>query len=82
MGRTELAANEFRITQAEEKLRLENIQGETKAIRTHYDVGVKVRTTIRQIGGTMPENLAAEGSIKRLAAKRDRERRKQLKGKK
>lgn len=82
MGRTELAANEFRITQTEEKLRLENIQGETKAIRTHFNVGVKVRTTIREIGGTMPENLPAESSIKRLAAKKERERKKQLKGRK
>lgn len=81
MGRTELAANEFRITQTEEKLRLENIQGETKAIRTHFNVGMKVRTTISEIGGTMPENLPAEGSIKKLADKKARERKKQLKGK-
>ncbi len=60
MGSTELAANLFRATQTEEKLRRENIQGKTKANRTHYEVGKKVRQTIEDLGGTMPEELPAE----------------------
>ena len=57
MGSTELAANLFRATQTEEKLRRENIQGKEAANQTHYDVGKKVRQTIAELGGTMPENL-------------------------
>lgn len=57
MGSTELAANLFRATQTEEKLRRENIQGKENANRTHYEVGVKVRKTIKELGGTMPEDL-------------------------
>ena len=57
MGSTELAANLFRATQTDEKLRRENIKGKDAANRTHYDVGRKVRQTIRELGGTMPEDL-------------------------
>jgi DNA-damage-inducible protein D len=57
MGSTELAANLFRATQTEEKLRRENIKGKTVANQTHYKVGVKVRQTIKELGGTMPEDL-------------------------
>ncbi len=78
IGRAELAANEFRITQAEEKLRKNAIKGERLAIDTHHEVGRKVRKAIADIGGTMPENLPAEPSIKKLAAKKANE----LKGKK
>jgi len=67
---TELAANEFRVTQAEDKLRTQQIKGETKAIQTHYQVGVEVRNTIKKIGGTMPERLPAAPSIKRIKAKK------------
>jgi DNA-damage-inducible protein D len=70
IGRAELAANEFRITQTEEKLRIEGIRGEQKAIHTHHAVGKKVRKAIEDIGGTMPERLPAAPSIKKLAAKR------------
>jgi len=66
MGSTELAANLFRATQTEEKLRRENIKGKTKANRTHYEVGKKVRKTIQELGGTMPENLPVADSIKKL----------------
>ena len=68
IGRVELAANEFRATQTEEKLRLDNIKGEQKAIDTHKAVGKRVRKAIIEIGGTLPEDLPAEPSIKRLAA--------------
>ena len=57
MGATELAANLFRITQTDDKLRRENIKGKEKANETHYAVGKKVRQTIAELGGTMPENL-------------------------
>jgi DNA-damage-inducible protein D len=66
MGSTELAANLFRATQTEEKLRRENIQGKKNANKTHYEVGEKVRKTIEEIGGEMPENLPVADSIKKL----------------
>jgi DNA-damage-inducible protein D len=69
MGSTELAANLFRATQTEEKLRRDRITGKDKAHRTHYEVGAKVRQTIREIGGTMPENLPPAESIKKLEAR-------------
>ncbi|MDR2546713.1 MAG: DNA damage-inducible protein D [Lachnospiraceae bacterium] len=57
MGSEELAANLFRITQTESKLKRENIQGAQAAVTTHYTVGKRVRQTIKDLGGTMPENL-------------------------
>lgn len=57
MGSTELAANLFRATQTDEKLRRENIQGKVEANKTHYEVGKTVRKTIEELGGTMPEEL-------------------------
>jgi len=57
MGSTELAANLFRATQTEEKLRREKVQGKSHANATHFDVGKKVRQTIQELGGTMPEDL-------------------------
>ncbi len=69
MGSTELAANLFRATQTEEKLRNENIKGKQKANQTHFEVGRKVRQTIKEIGGTMPENLSVEESIKTIQKK-------------
>jgi len=71
-GRVELAANEFRITQAEEKLRRDRVKGEATAIETHRQVGHAVRSTIEKLGGTLPENLRPEPSIKQLTAKRQR----------
>jgi DNA-damage-inducible protein D len=78
MGSTELAANLFRATQTEEKLRNENIQGKEEANRTHYQVGVKVRETIREIGGTMPEDLPVAESIKKVQKKLESNSQKQL----
>lgn len=57
MGSTELAANLFRATQTDEKLRRENIKGKTSANTAHREVGAKVRTTISELGGVMPEEL-------------------------
>ena len=78
MGSTELAANLFRATQTEEKLRREHIKGKNNANQTHYDVGRKVRQTIKELGGTMPENLPTpEKSIKQI--EREQEKKKKLK---
>jgi DNA-damage-inducible protein D len=69
MGSTELAANLFRATQAEEKLRREEVRGKDAANRTHREVGAKVRQTIRELGGTMPEKLPVAESIRKIEAK-------------
>ena len=65
MWSEELAANLFRTTQADAKLRRENIQGEMNANLTHYHVGQKVRKTIEELGGTMPEDLPPTDSVKK-----------------
>lgn len=69
MGSTELAANLFRATQTEEKLKREQVKGKQKANQTHFEVGKKVRKTIQELGGTMPENLPPTESIKKLEKK-------------
>ena len=69
MGSTELAANLFRATQAEDKLRREKITGKAKANQAHREVGAKVRQTIKELGGTMPEELPTVESIKTLESK-------------
>ena len=67
MGSTELAANLFRATQTEEKLRRDKVRGKSQANKTHIDVGRKVRQTIQELGGTMPENLPKpESSIQQI----------------
>jgi DNA-damage-inducible protein D len=81
MGSTELAANLFRATQTEEKLRRENIKGKQKANQTHYEVGKKVRKTIRELGGTMPENLPTTESIKKTERKLKSDEKRALKSK-
>lgn len=73
MGSTELAANLFRATQTDEKLRRENIQGKDAANQTHFEVGAKVRQTIAELGGTMPEDLPTpEKSIKQIAREQEK----------
>jgi DNA-damage-inducible protein D len=74
MGRMELAANAFRITQTEGKLTEQNIIGQAKATEMHREVGEKVRYAIKDIGGTMPESLPAEPSVKRLIQQKRRSR--------
>ena len=76
MGSTELAANLFRATQTEEKLKRDKIKGKNNANKTHLEVGKKVRQTIKELGGTMPENLPVEDSIKKIESKE----KKQIKG--
>jgi DNA-damage-inducible protein D len=69
MGSTELAANLFRATQTEEKLRRDQVSGKTRANKTHFGVGRKVRQTINELGGTMPENLPKpDSSIQQIAS--------------
>ncbi|MFC1476254.1 DNA damage-inducible protein D [Candidatus Zixiibacteriota bacterium] len=67
-GRTELAANEFRITQTEQALVRDEIHGDLEARETHRRVGQAVRDTISELGGTMPEDLPPEPTIKKLEA--------------
>lgn len=57
MGSTELAANLFRISQTTEKLKKSKNVSKERASHIHYEVGSKVRKAIKDIGGTMPENL-------------------------
>jgi len=57
MGSTELAANLFRATQTDEQIHRENIKDKARANHVHYRVGRKVRQTIQELGGTMPEDL-------------------------
>jgi DNA-damage-inducible protein D len=66
MGSTELAANLFRATQAEDKLIRDKVKGKSNANKTHLEVGKKVRQTIKDLGGTMPENLPVEDSVKKI----------------
>lgn len=78
MGSEELAANLFRITQTEAKLKRENVKTKQKANQTHYTVGTTVRKAIKDIGGTMPEDLPRpEKSIKQV----EKEQLKKLKDK-
>jgi len=69
-GTTELAANLFRITQTDEKIKKDNIKGDDQASRTHFMVGGKVRQTIKDIGGTTPEKLPPERHIKELKSEK------------
>jgi DNA-damage-inducible protein D len=78
-GRTELAANEFRITQTEQKLKRDAVFGEARAIQTHKIVGMEVRSAIKRVGGTMPENLPPEAPIKELVAEEKKTRKIRLK---
>ena len=71
MGSDELIANLFRISQTEQKLKNENINLESKANETHYEVGKEIRNTIKKLGGTMPENLPTpDKSLKELEKER------------
>ena len=78
MGSDELIANLFRISQTEQKLRKDNIQNEKEANKAHYEVGSKIRKTIKELGGTMPEDLPTpKKSLKQL----EKEKNKKLKDK-
>jgi DNA-damage-inducible protein D len=64
MNSTELAANQFRMTQTRDKLAREKIRGEASAIQTHHQVGREVRDAIKRIRGTLPENILPDENIK------------------
>ncbi|HEY9248226.1 MAG TPA: hypothetical protein VIO38_03805, partial [Rariglobus sp.] len=66
MNATELAANQFRMTQARDKLARERIRGEAPAINAHHVVGREVRAAISRIGGVMPEDIPADEHIKHV----------------
>jgi len=77
MASDELAANWFRATQADAKLRRDNVQGKNNANKTHHDVGREVRAAIERLGGTMPEDLPTPAkSVQQVA--RDQEQRDRL----
>lgn len=79
MGSEELAANLFRITQTEAKMRREGTDTPAKANAAHYEIGTIVRKAIKEAGGTMPEDLPTpDKSIKELES----ETRRQIKPKK
>jgi len=71
MGSTELAANLFRATQTEDKLKRDQIKTKREANKTHFEIGKTVRKTIEEIGGTMPENLPVADSIKQIEKAKD-----------
>ena len=74
MGSDELVANLFRISQTEQKLKRDNIKTEKDANKTHYDVGDKIRKTIKELGGTMPEELPTpKKSLKQLEKENKKE---------
>jgi DNA-damage-inducible protein D len=66
MDTTELAANQFRMTQARDKLAHERVKDQQSAIRTHESVGKEVREAIKRIGGTLPEKLPPAEHIKQV----------------
>ncbi len=67
MGSDELIANLFRISQTEQKLKRDNVKGEVNANDVHYEVGKKIRNTIKELGGIMPEDYPTpEKSLKVL----------------
>ena len=74
MGSDELATNIFRASQTKQKLEREQIQGKEKANETHYDVGKKIRQTIEELGGTLPEDLPTpRESIQQLQRKEQKQ---------
>ncbi len=78
MGSEELAANLFRITQTESRLKKDNICSEKEANKTHYNIGKNIREVIEKNGGTMPEDLPTpKKSLKQL----EKENKKTLKRK-
>lgn len=78
MGSEELAANLFRATQAEAKIKREHIYGQQQASKAHYEVGKKIRSTIHEIGGTMPENLEVPENISKVKSRIKKEEKKSL----
>ncbi|MCX6822384.1 MAG: DNA damage-inducible protein D [candidate division SR1 bacterium] len=78
IGSEELAANLFRATQTEAKIKREGVKGQEKADLTHFEVGKKVRKTIQDIGGTMPEKLPASDHIKEAKKRMGQQKKQKL----
>lgn len=78
MGSTELAANLFRITQTEEKLRSRGISKKEDANRAHFEVGQKVRETMKELSGILPEDLPVAEDVRKIARAERREQRQRL----
>lgn len=80
MGSEELAANLFRITQTESKLKRDNIQGEKNANDVHYNIGKNIREVIAKNGGTMPEDLPTpKKSLKEIEKEQKRQEKIEMK---
>ncbi len=80
MGSDELIANLFRISQTEQKLKRDNIQGDGKAKEIHYEVGKEVRNTIKRLGGVMPEDLPTpKKSLKELEKEKSKQEKIEMK---
>lgn len=77
MGSEELAANLFRITQTDGKLRRERVVGEDQAIETHFGVGRTIRNTLKELHAPLPEDLPSAPSIRKQLEERRRARQKQ-----
>lgn len=75
MDSTELAANLFRITQTDEKLKNERIRGQEAACDAHFEVGAKVRATMKELSGVLPENLPVAEDVKKIAAQERKQQR-------
>ena len=73
MGSDELIMNLFRISQTEQKLQNDSIKSEKEANKTHYEVGNKIRNTVKELGGIMPENLKTpDKSLKQLEREKNK----------
>ena len=80
MGSDELIANLFRISQTEQKLKRDNIQGDGKAKEIHYEVGKEVRNTIKRLSGVMPEDLPTpKKSLKELEKEKSKQEKIEMK---
>lgn len=63
MGRTELAANLFRVTQTEERIKYKAIKGQPNLEQAHYDIGKDVRSIVIKNSGTVPEKFPLEKTL-------------------
>ena len=77
MGSDELAANIFRASQTKQKLERDKIKGKENANRTHFEVGKKVRETIEELGGTMPEDQPVPAESIQQLEQKEKKRQKQ-----
>jgi len=78
MGSEELAANLFRATQTDAKLQRDNVKGEACANDAHFMIGKKVRETIKELGGTMPENLPVADGVSKAKKRLEKDDSKKL----